>query len=59
MGGETRVLAWEDASLVGYKLLEKVGVFKIESIHSKIDFRLRAGSADFSEGAATAGAAFL
>jgi hypothetical protein len=59
MSRQTGVFSRENASLVGHKLLEQIGVLEIKSVHGEIDFWFRPGSADFHEGTAASSAAFI
>jgi len=47
MGRKTRVLARQDAALLGHKLLEQIDVLVVKGIDCEIDFWLWTWGADF------------
>ena len=51
MRGQAGIFAWENTSGVRYELAEQIDILIVKSIHSEIDFRLRARSADFHRAA--------
>lgn len=50
MRGQTGVLPGKNTSLVGNKLLEQVGVLKVEGVDSKIDLGLWPRGSNFRNG---------
>ena len=47
MRRQSGVFARKNAALVGHKLLEQRDVLVVQRVERKVDFRLRAGGADF------------
>lgn len=59
MSGQAGVLTRQNAALISDELLEQIGVFEIEGLDGKIDFRFGARSAHLHKGTSAAGTAFI